>query len=214
MSDSSEENDSGAEEATINGDTYNGTEDVADIENGPSPTRGRISELLQEEREGASTPEQLGNGVNRYKAVQQPESASEDGSLDTVPRRAGSPIDSLLSVPDDSPSVQVGWPASYSDSANFPRDPYSLLLVEVAYDLHLPLDLASKAPLHLSGPSTDDSSLASRALPSPFHAPNHLASSKDIPAMPLSLAISCQILETPTPRLHRGKLYDGRSSRK
>ncbi|KAE8451100.1 hypothetical protein EG329_004772 [Mollisiaceae sp. DMI_Dod_QoI] len=106
MSDSSEENDSGAEEATINGDAYNGTEDVGDVENGPSPTGGRISELLQEEREGASTPQPLGNGVNRYKAAQQPESASEDGSLDALPRRTGSPIDSLLSVPDDSPSVQ------------------------------------------------------------------------------------------------------------
>ncbi|CZR55254.1 related to VPS8-vacuolar sorting protein, 134 kD [Phialocephala subalpina] len=106
MSDSSEENNSGAEEATVNGDTYNGTEDVADIENGPSPTEGHISELLQEEREGASTPQQLGNGVNRYKAAQQLKSASEDGSFDTLPRRTGSPVDSLLSVPDDSPSVQ------------------------------------------------------------------------------------------------------------
>ncbi len=112
MSDSSEENDSGAEEATINGDAYNGTEDVGDVENGPSPTGGRISELLQEEREGASTPQPLGNGVNRYKAAQQPESASEDGSLDALPRRTGSPIDSLLSVPDDSPSVQVRSSAS------------------------------------------------------------------------------------------------------
>lgn len=114
MSDSSEENDSGAEEATINGDTYNGAEDIADTESGehgPSPIGGRISELLQEEREGASTPQQLGNGVNRYKAVHQ-ESASEDGSLETLPRRTGSPIDSLLSVPDDSPSVQVSCPTS------------------------------------------------------------------------------------------------------
>lgn len=112
MSDSSEENDSGAEEATINGYTYNGAEDIADTENnenGPSPIGGRIAELLQEEREGASTPQQLGNGVNRYKAVQQ-EASSEDGSLETLPRRAGSPIDSLLSVPDDSPSVQVSCP--------------------------------------------------------------------------------------------------------
>lgn len=112
MSDSSEENDSGAEEATINGDTYNGVEGIADAENiehGRSPTGGRISELLQEEREGASTPQQLGNGVNRYKAVQQ-EASSEDGSLETLPRRTGSPIDSLLSVPDDSPSIQVSLP--------------------------------------------------------------------------------------------------------
>jgi hypothetical protein len=112
MSDSSEENDSGAEEATINGDTYNGANDVADAETNehdPSPTGGRIAELLQEEREGASISQQLGNGVNRYKAVQQ-ETSSEDGSMETLPRRTGSPIDSLLSVPDDSPSVQVSCP--------------------------------------------------------------------------------------------------------
>lgn len=109
MSDSSEENDSGAEEATINGDAYNGSEEVADTENdkeGPSPAGGRISKLLQEERESASTPQQLGNGVNRYKTVQT-EAPSEDGSLETLPRRTGSPVDSMLSVPDDSPSVQV-----------------------------------------------------------------------------------------------------------
>ncbi|KAH8899208.1 hypothetical protein GQ53DRAFT_816382 [Thozetella sp. PMI_491] len=34
------------------------------------------------------------------------ENTSEDGSTDAIPRRAGSPIDSLLSGPDDSPSVQ------------------------------------------------------------------------------------------------------------
>lgn len=107
MSDSSEENDSGAEEATINGDTYNREEHIADAEDVPSFIGGRISELLQEEREGASTPQPLGNGINRYKAAQQVESASEDGSLEALPRRTGSPIDSLLSIPDDSPSVQV-----------------------------------------------------------------------------------------------------------
>lgn len=107
MSDSSEDNDSGAEEATINGDSYNGTQDVLDVADGPSPAGGRISDLLQEEREGASTPQQLGNGVNRYKAMQQLDSASEDGSVNNVPRRSGSPIDSLLSIPDDSPSIQV-----------------------------------------------------------------------------------------------------------
>jgi vacuolar protein sorting-associated protein 8 len=111
MSTSSEDNDSGAEEATLNGDELNGgqvTPTQTSNENGTAPAGGRIAELLQEEREGASTPPQLGNGVNRYKAIRQIETHSEDGSLDALPRRADSPVDSMLSVPDDSPSVQVG----------------------------------------------------------------------------------------------------------
>src|ERR1035441_3825556 len=111
MSTSSEDNDSGAEEATLNGDELNGgqvTPTQTSNENGSPAAGGRIAELLQEERKGASTPPQLGNGINRYKAIQQIESPSEDGSLDALPRRPDSPVDSMLSVPDDSPSVQVG----------------------------------------------------------------------------------------------------------
>jgi hypothetical protein len=111
MSTSSEDNDSGAEEATLNGDELNGgqvTPTQTSNENGIAPAGGRIAELLQEEREGASTPPQLGNGINRYKAIQQMETPSEDGSLDPIPRRADSPVDSMLSIPDDSPSIQVG----------------------------------------------------------------------------------------------------------
>lgn len=108
---SSEDNDSGAEEATLNGDEINGrahTPTPTSNEDGPLPAGGRIVELLQEERDSASTPPQLGNGINHYKAVQQIDSPSEDRSPHALPRRTGSPIDSLLSVPDDSPSVQVG----------------------------------------------------------------------------------------------------------
>ncbi len=108
---SSEENDSGAEETTLNGDEINGrahTPTQASNKDGILPARGRIAELLQEERESASTPSQFGNGINHYKAAQERDSPSEDASPDALPRRTGSPIDSLLSVPDDSPSVQVG----------------------------------------------------------------------------------------------------------
>jgi hypothetical protein len=114
MSSSSVDNDSGAEEATINGDDLNrgtATPTQMDNENGVHPTGGRLADLLQEERENAITPEPLGNGINRYKATHDLESIekiSEDGSLDALPKRAGSPIDSMLSIPDDSPSVQVG----------------------------------------------------------------------------------------------------------
>jgi len=107
---SSSENDSGAEEDTINGDVANGEQDATageESENGGKGD-GPIVELLQKERAEASAPQKLGNGTNRYRAAQPVESASEDGSMDAVPRRAGSPIESVLSIPDDSPSVQVG----------------------------------------------------------------------------------------------------------
>ena len=107
---SSEDNDSGAEEATLNGDEINGrahTPTQSTVRDGTSQA-GSIAELLQEERDAAPTPQQLGNGINRYKATQLADDTSEDGSQEVTPRRAGSPIDSLLSVPDDSPSVQVG----------------------------------------------------------------------------------------------------------
>ena len=113
---SSSENDSGAEEDTINGDVANGGQHAAADEesNSEREGEGRIVELLREEQEDAPTPPQkLGNGTNRYRATEPVESASEDGSMDTVPRRAASPIESLLSIPDDSPSVQVGQVASY-----------------------------------------------------------------------------------------------------
>lgn len=108
---SSEENESGTKEATINGDELNGdqlTPTRENTENGASAAGERIVELLQEEREGASTPQQMGNGINAYKAIPLLESLSEDRSTDALRREARSPVDSMLSVPDDSPSVQVG----------------------------------------------------------------------------------------------------------
>ncbi|TVY76023.1 Vacuolar protein sorting-associated protein 8-like protein [Lachnellula suecica] len=114
---SSSENDSGAEERTINGDTANGDQHaVADEES----DNGRIVELLREERDAPSTPQKVGNGTNRYKAAQSAESASEDGSMDALPRRAGSPIESILSIPDDSPSVQGSMLSSPGGSSIMP----------------------------------------------------------------------------------------------
>jgi len=109
MSSSSVEYDSGEEEGTINGDDLNGNNRTprAGSENGAPEATHRIVELLQEEREGPGALQQLGNGINRYKFTQTMDSASENGSIDALPKRAGSPIDSLLSIPDDSPSVQV-----------------------------------------------------------------------------------------------------------
>lgn len=105
---SSSENDSGAEEGTINGDVTNGKRNAAGgDDNGAKGNDGRIVELLEEEQEGASTPPLMGNGTNRYRGAPPAESASEDESLDALPRRAESPVESILSIPDDSPSVQV-----------------------------------------------------------------------------------------------------------
>ncbi|KAH9220536.1 vacuolar assembly/sorting protein-like protein VPS8 [Leptodontidium sp. 2 PMI_412] len=122
MSSSSVENDSGAEEATINGDDLNGGEHTPtrNTDDNGRPAAGRIVELLEEARDDAPTPEQLGNGTNRYKAARQIDSPSEDGSLDALPQRAGSPIDSLLSVPDDSPSVQGSVLSSPGGSSILP----------------------------------------------------------------------------------------------
>jgi hypothetical protein len=107
MSSSSADNDTGAEEDTINGDGKSAGSHTPTQEggtNGAQHTEGRILELLEEERDDAPTPEPLGNGINRYKKIPHINDVSEDGSSDALPRRPDSPVDS---IPDDSPSVQV-----------------------------------------------------------------------------------------------------------
>lgn len=71
------------------------------------PEGGRIVELLEEERTGTITPVANGFSGRDYKTIQGPDEASEDGSVDEAPRRVESPSGSVLSNPDDSPSVQV-----------------------------------------------------------------------------------------------------------
>lgn len=69
-----------------------------------------ISEMLEEEVEqDASQPAEQTVLVNRYKQLVQEEQdiASDSGFTDAIPRRVGSPVDSSLSIPDDSPSIQV-----------------------------------------------------------------------------------------------------------
>ncbi|TGJ86917.1 hypothetical protein E0Z10_g1852 [Xylaria hypoxylon] len=74
--------------------------------------QGHIAEALEEElREDASNPppaQQSSVAASRYRELLRDQAdVSDDGSsMDGLPRRAGSPINSLLSVPDDSPSVQ------------------------------------------------------------------------------------------------------------
>ena len=116
MSSSSADNDSGAEEDTINGDASpESHDDVVKNGNGNGnhPAGGRIVELLQEERGGASTTQQLGNGTNRFKAAQPVDDTSENSSSEALPYPPGSPAGSGLSIPDDSPSVQAGQSTMY-----------------------------------------------------------------------------------------------------
>ncbi|KAJ3563225.1 hypothetical protein NPX13_g8276 [Xylaria arbuscula] len=73
--------------------------------------QGHIAEVLEDElREDASNPPPVGGSVaaSRYRQLlrDQADVSDEGSSMDDLPRRAASPINSLLSIPDDSPSVQ------------------------------------------------------------------------------------------------------------
>lgn len=78
-------------------------------QNGSEPGEERIIQLLQEERDrgGPSTPQQIDNRTNQYQVVQQAEDGSENGASEVLPRQPGSPPESIMSNPDDTPSVQV-----------------------------------------------------------------------------------------------------------
>lgn len=105
-----------------------------------------LAEVLEEERHRAGTstlPDIVFPNSGYRHLLQERDDASESGSAEGLPRRAGSPIESLLSVPDDTPSVQVCFssiggrnqPAVHSsanaDSGNL-RDPYCHLLEVVS----------------------------------------------------------------------------------
>lgn len=73
-----------------------------------------LEEVLEEEllEDASNAPPEQGPVANRYRQLlrEQEDVSDEGSSMDGLPRRAGSPIDSLLSIPDDSPSVQVREP--------------------------------------------------------------------------------------------------------
>jgi len=76
--------------------------------------RETIADILEEERQSASSPlPRIGGSslTHRYRELVEMEAAqdssSDSGAPDTIPRRVRSPSDSLLSIPDDSPSAQV-----------------------------------------------------------------------------------------------------------
>lgn len=114
MSSSSTDNESRADKSALalrmeHKDSPRQTIEGAQNGEGSDTDGGRLAELLQEERDSASTPQSLGNGTSPYKLISQGDGASvsEDGSTTKTLHRSDSPIDSLLSVPDDSPSIQV-----------------------------------------------------------------------------------------------------------
>lgn len=78
---------------------------------------GIVGLLDDEEREASDASPAIENGIisNRYRQIlrDQADDASEEGSVDAAPKRVGSPIDSLMSLPDDSPSVQASSPISF-----------------------------------------------------------------------------------------------------
>ncbi|KAI1502957.1 Golgi CORVET complex core vacuolar protein 8-domain-containing protein [Biscogniauxia marginata] len=87
---------------------------------GEHTEQDQIADILEEERrDNASTiPAEDGPVANRYRQLLlDRDDVSEGGSTDGLPRRAGSPIDSLLSAPDDSPSVQGSMLSSVASSA-------------------------------------------------------------------------------------------------
>jgi vacuolar protein sorting-associated protein 8 len=70
------------------------------------PEQEHLAEILDEELQKDAA--ESGPEPNRFRQLlHEREDASEEGSIEGLPRRAGSPIGSLLSVPDDTPSIQV-----------------------------------------------------------------------------------------------------------
>ncbi|KAI3324556.1 Golgi CORVET complex core vacuolar protein 8-domain-containing protein [Xylariaceae sp. AK1471] len=98
------------------GDAVSSDEETikGDIDQGHS-TEESEEELLED---ASDAPPDQGSVANRYRQLlrDQADGSDEGSSMDGLPRRAGSPIDSLLSVPDDSPSVQGSMMSSLGSS--------------------------------------------------------------------------------------------------
>jgi hypothetical protein len=110
MSSSSVANDSGEEEkdtGEVAVATEEGVTEHEQNQNDTEPAEDDIVQLLQEERDAPPTPQDASR-TNRYKAVHDAGYGSEEGSSENLPRRPGSPPESIMSNPDDTPSIQVG----------------------------------------------------------------------------------------------------------
>jgi hypothetical protein len=69
---------------------------------------GRISDMLEEEIAASAAPTRTGNGVHAEGYEHMDEAGSDFGDVSPAhtPIRNGSPADSMMSIPDDTPSVQ------------------------------------------------------------------------------------------------------------
>ncbi|KAI8623736.1 hypothetical protein F5Y19DRAFT_348420 [Xylariaceae sp. FL1651] len=80
---------------------------------------GNIAIVLNEDihDDASNAPAEQAPIANHYRQLLHDQEDGSDGgsSMDGLPRRAGSPIDSLLSIPDGSPSVQVRAQGSRSE---------------------------------------------------------------------------------------------------
>ncbi|KAG9241209.1 Golgi CORVET complex core vacuolar protein 8-domain-containing protein [Calycina marina] len=117
MNSSSADNESGSDGDTINEDMPVQPKRTDENVNGNGkPVGSRLVELLQEEREAPATPLQLGDGSNPYKSAAQQGDTDEEETPEAIPRTTASPTASLLSIPDDTPSVQGSIRSSPSSS--------------------------------------------------------------------------------------------------
>lgn len=81
---------------------------------------GRISDMLEEEIAASAAPAHTENGVRSEGYGNTDEAGSDFGDVSPAhtPIRNGSPADSMMSIPDDTPSVQVTLKFLYSRDPN------------------------------------------------------------------------------------------------
>ncbi|RSL64077.1 hypothetical protein CEP54_004878 [Fusarium duplospermum] len=110
-----------------NGDTINDAPEEAGVGVGVGGGGGAVGSLDSDDDEPDHhpAPVAIGNGsvTNRYREIMQQQhqdgsdvSSLENSSFHGLPKRAGSPIDSVLSGPDDTPSIQGSFISSPGSS--------------------------------------------------------------------------------------------------
>lgn len=106
-----------SDEETVIGSTRDAEADVPQLSaDDVHDADADVPQLVVEEVQDEPAPSEMGNGsvAGRYREIMQEQredgselSSLDAGSVDALPRRVGSPIDSIMSGPDDTPSIQV-----------------------------------------------------------------------------------------------------------
>lgn len=113
-------------------------------------TMGVVAQLVEQELQDHPTPLELGSGplTHRYREIlrEQEDDSSElssvaASSVDALPKRVGSPIDSVMSGPDDTPSIQVHHIETRLETKLIRCRARSYRLLEAVSSRPLPLDL-------------------------------------------------------------------------